>query len=366
MAEQLINQYLTPTFVASLGDHMQSVYPSWDHHQFKKDLYDDEWETRALKQRMNHVSVCLKKNLPFSYLETLEVLKKVCIHFTSLEGMVFSDFVEQFGQDNLEASLEALALFTQHGSGEFAIRPFIINHETQVMTRMLAWSKHENVHVRRLASEGCRPRLPWAMALPRFKEDPALVLQILDNLKDDPEEYVRKSVANNLNDITKDNPDLVLDKLEEWSKSTSKRTQWIMKHALRGLVKAGHPRALKLLGFEDAKIKLSAFQIVTPTVAFGDSLEFSFQLKNLSKTSGQFVVDYLIYFVKANGSQAPKVFKIKNLELGPNKVESITKSHAIKPITIRKYYPGKHRVAIQVNGKILAEKSFKLLMTTNE
>ncbi len=362
MAELLINQYFTSTFVASLGEKLQEVKPDWDHQAFCEALYDKEWQDRALKQRMSHIARCLRVYLHRDYSESLTILKKICIHFTGLEGMVFSDFVQQFGQDHIDESLDALEIFTQYGSGEFAIRPFIISDEQKVMDKMLSWSLHENHHVRRLSSEGCRPRLPWAMALPKYKKDPGPILPILENLKDDPEEYVRKSVANNLNDLSKDNPETVIQTLTGWSRSKSNGTQWIIKHALRGMVKAGDKRALKILGFGEAKISLQKLTVTTPVVNFGEALQFKITLKNTGKSNAPVVVDYAIHFMKANGELAPKVFKIKNLTIAPGQVEEIIKSHPIKPITTRKYYPGMHKIAIQVNGKVLGDSSFKLIM----
>ena len=362
MAELLIHQYLTPDFVDKLDDALSKVYADWNGPHFKGLVYDKEWDDRALKQRMSHLAVCLQRCLPKDYLEALQILKRVCVHFSGLNGMVFSDFVEQFGKDHLEESLSALEVFTQYGSAEFAIRPFIVAHEKMVMTKMLEWSVHENFHVRRLSSEGCRPRLPWAMALPRFKQDPALILPILENLKDDPEEYVRKSVANNLNDLTKDNPDRVLALLRQWNQRPSKRASWIIKHGLRSLVKSGDQRALKLLGFKRAKIALLNLRIQTPRVVFGEELVFSFDLRNDGQQEAAVVVDYEIHFMKANGNSAPKVFKIKNMRLNKGETVSVEKTHSIRPITTRKYYPGKHKVGIQVNGKVLGVEEFELVM----
>ena len=189
-----------------------------------------------------------------------------------------------------------------------------------------------------------------------------MIFPILEKLKDDPEEYVRKSVANNLNDLTKDNPDQVLDILKQWNKKPTKGTSWIIKHGLRGLVKSGNQRALKLLGFKRAKIMLLDFKIHTPKVVFGEELVFSFDLRNDGQTDVSVVVDYEIHFMKANGTLAPKVFKIKNLRLKKGEKASLEKIHSIRPITTRKYYPGVQKVGVQVNGKVLGLEEFELVM----
>ena len=200
------------------------------------------------------------------------------------------------------------------------------------------------------------------MALPEFKKDPTPIFPILENLKSDPSLYVRKSVANNLNDITKDNPDLVLAKLGKWQPNAEKETQWIIKQALRGLVKAGHPAALKLLGYKSAKIGFDNFKLKSQKIKLGESLTFSFQLHNESKQKQRVMVDFIVHFVKANGSTAPKVFKLNTFTLEPDQKQEITKSHPIRMITTRKYYAGQHKLAIQVNGKVIGEQSFDLTL----
>lgn len=360
MAELLVNQYFQPEFIDNLSAKVHEVFPRWSDENYKSDIYNNDWEGKALKQRMQHISFCLKQGLPNAFPDSLDILKKVYPHFNGFEGMVFSDFVEQYGQDHLELSLSALELFTQHGSAEFAIRPFILRYEEVTMNRMRDWSKHPNFHVRRLASEGSRPRLPWAMALPNFKKNPGTVISILENLKDDPEEYVRKSVANHWNDISKDNPDLVLESLRKWSSSESKGTKWIIKHALRGLIKKGDSEALRILGFKKADIALVKFNVKTPEVALGNALDFEIEITNKGKEAAQVVVDYAVHFMKANGQQAPKVFKLKNLELNGGASQVITKTHGIKPISTRKYYGGEHKVTVQVNGEVLGEVDFEL------
>lgn len=217
------------------------------------------------------------------------------------------------------------------------------------MTRL---SKHKNYHIRRLASEGCRPRLPWAPALPDFKKDPSLIFPILENLKNDPKLYVRKSVANNINDICKDNPELVFKFLKKWNKtSPSEDTQWIIKHGLRSLIKEGHPEALSLLGYkQNTQISMRQIKLFQKDVTVGNKLEFQTKLINNSKSKQRCIIDYIIHHYKKNGEHRPKVFKLKQIELQPGEIIILNKSHNFQKINTRKYYSGKHFIQIQING----------------
>ncbi|MEM9987446.1 MAG: DNA alkylation repair protein, partial [Bacteroidota bacterium] len=342
MAELLVNQYFQRPFLDEMGELISKEYSAWDQSLFLGRVYAEDWDQKALLQRMAHISQVLKQGLPEEYLVALDILKRAAKGNSGFNGMVLSDFVGQFGIDQPKESLDALEIFTQVGSAEFAIRQFILKHEVLTMRRMEAWARHPNEHVRRLASEGCRPRLPWAVALPKYKKDPSPVLPILDQLKEDPSMYVRKSVANHLNDLSKDNPEVLLDLLESWKPNAPATTQWIIKHALRSLVKQGSPRALSLLGFESKNIKVSHLQLKPHNMSMGETLEFGFEITNLGEKEAQVVVDYQIHFVKANGVTAPKVFKLKNVKLGPEQSIQMSKSHTIKPITTRKYYSGHH------------------------
>ncbi|MBV6645348.1 MAG: DNA alkylation repair protein [Cyclobacteriaceae bacterium] len=360
MAELLINQFFQRSFFDALGKHLSENYPSWDQDKFIGLIYDKDWDEKALMERMAHASQALQQCLPPNYVQAIDILRKVCHHFSGFDGILFSNFVQQFGQDDLSTSLLALETFTQIGSAEFAIRPFISNHPDEVMAQMVKWSGHPNVHVRRLSSEGCRPRLPWAMALPQFKKNPSPVLPILENLKDDPEIYVRKSVANHLNDIAKDNPETILNLLEQWKTNASTEREWIIKHALRSLIKQGNPRALAILGFEAKGFAFSALKLSSTEVQLGENLHFDFRIKNKSETRGKAVVDYIIHFMKANGTLQPKVFKLKNIDLGAGESINLIKSHPLQKITTRQYYSGIHRLDIQINGVVVGGKDFSL------
>ena len=230
---------------------------------------------------------------------------------------------------------------------------------------MLDWCHDSNEHVRRLASEGIRPRLPWGKQLPRYIAEPAPVIALLDNLKDDSTDYVRRSVANNLNDIAKDHPDLVIETCRRWlaepEKGPGSDRNWIVRHATRTLVKAGHPQVFPLLGFTpDPKIDSTRIDLTSNSIKLGDSLQLSTVISSDATEKQSIVIDYAVHFMKANGKTAPKVFKWKNLHLAPGQTVSLEKKHPLKAITTRRYYAGAQSVELLINGIPVAETSFEL------
>lgn len=226
---------------------------------------------------------------------------------------------------------------------------------------MIVWSGHENHHVRRLASEGARPRLPWAIALPALKRDPSPILPVLENLKNDPSEYVRRSVANNLNDISKDNPATLLSLIKKW-KGSSKETDAIIKHGCRTLLKQAHPEVLKYYRLHtNNSITVSRLKVLTPIVKTGSALEFSFTLQNADAKTQSARLEYAIYYLKKNGLLSKKVFKISERQLQPKANHRFVKKHSFKLITTRRFYPGRHKFSIIVNGQERKVGKFELL-----
>jgi 3-methyladenine DNA glycosylase AlkC len=219
-----------------------------------------------------------------------------------------------------------------------------------MVPQLKKWAKHKNEKVRRLATEGIRPRLPWAMALPEFKKDPSQVLEILEILKNDESEFVRRSVANNLNDISKDHPHIVIDVAKKW-KGISKETDDVIKHASRTLLKQGHSDILNHYGLDSKNILVENFKIENSNLKIGDNLSFSFELQNLDKKSKYIRLEYAIYFLRQNGTYGKKVFKISEREFEKNSLTKISKNHSFIVITTKKYYLGKQYVSIVVNGK---------------
>ena len=333
---------------------------------FKKDAYVKtillKLEALELKERMRLISTQINLSTDLSYVEMFEVLKKSKTHFSyeenmGLASMVFPDFVEVYGLDDLGESLVALECFTIDSSSELAIRPFIIKYEDATMRQMLKWAKSENEHIRRLASEGCRPRLPWAIALPPFKKDPKKVFEVLELLKNDESLYVRKSVANNLNDISKDNEEMLISFVGENINKT-KNTDWVLKHASRTLLKKGNKKILAYFGYKEAKhVQIKDFRL-NQRVVLGENLLFSFDLFS-DEVLGNLRIEFELDFVRLNNKRGKKVFMISQSTHTTNQ-KTINKKYSFKKITTRQYYKGEHFLSIILNGVKLETKSFLL------
>lgn len=309
---------------------------------------------------MRHIATTIKKFLPISYKDSIDILKKTFLHMDtkfSLENMFFQDFVEIYGLDNFNVSMDALASFTIGSSSEFAIRQFILKYPDETMNQMLVWAKDVNQHLRRLASEGSRPRLPWAIALPLFKKNPNKVLKILEILKDDNSKYVQKSVANNLNDISKDNPNIVKELTKRWINKTTNR-DWILKHGCRTLLKNSDKETLAFFGLvENKNLYLDNFHC-TKNVSNKDVLDFSFLLTS-KKEFGKLRIEYAIDFLRKNEKYNTKVFKISEATYKTTS-KNVSKTYSFKPISTRKYYKGLHYISIIINGVVLKKESFTL------
>ncbi|CAM2010788.1 DNA alkylation repair protein [Acanthopleuribacter pedis] len=347
----------TEAYLNRLADDVLSHDPGFAKGAFLAFVFDDQWDDRELKQRMSHIAAGLHRFIQHPYAEALAILKKAAPNYGGFEAMFFPDFVQQFGLDAWDPSIDALAWFTRFSSSEYAVRPFIKKDTPRMMAQMQAWAEHDNEHLRRLASEGCRPNLPWAPALPAFKKDPAPIWPILNRLKQDPSLYVRRSVANNLNDITKKHPEAVLDWAER-NHGLHEDTDWIIKHACRTLLKAGNTRAMRLFGFEDpASVQIKAFTIKPTALPIGDTGCFSWVLVN----EGTALVrqELAIDFLKANGTLSRKVFKVseKECEAGPHPYE---KTFSFQQRTTRTHYAGGHKAHLIVNGVIKASLDFTL------
>ncbi len=357
MVEPLKNLY-NESFIDRLIGELHGVYASFDGVAFKQQLFDSAWPERELKQRMRHITEMLHLYLPADYQQALNILKPVSMHFSGFEPMFFPDYVECYGLDDYQTSISALEHFTQYSSSEFAVRPFIERYGDQMMLQMQCWAESENHHVRRLASEGCRPRLPWAMALPAFKKNPDAVIEVISKMRCDESEYVRRSVANNLNDISKDHPERLLQIAREWLGHDVK-TDWIVKHACRSELKRGVTEILKLFGYSAPNhVEVTNFSL-QPEVGIGDGLAFSFQLLTPKESLGRLRIEYAIDFLKANGRQRRKVFKIAESNYAEAE-KSISRRHSFRVISTRKYYPGEHALAVLINGEEFLVESFTL------
>lgn len=346
---KLLKDVYTNSYLESVAREIKIHYKEFKTDLFLDLVFASDWKELELKMRMKRITQSLHQALPKDYREAIDILTKAAPKFSGFEALFFPDFIEAYGKDkkHFNLSLSTLEILTKYSSSEFAIRAFILEDEARVMKKMLTWSKSKNYHVRRLASEGCRSRLPWAMALNRFKESPNLILPILENLKNDPELYVRKSVANNLNDISKDHPEIVLDLAKKWY-GKSAYTDWIVKHGLRTLLKSGNPSALKIFGYNNSRsIQVQELTLITKKVKIGSNLNFKFLL-NIIKRS-RIRIEYKIYYLKSNGSHSSKVFKITEGDFEKEVIE-INKKQSFKEMTTRKHYKGEHFLSIVING----------------
>jgi len=344
-----------------IAKELTTICPDFDAKRFLA-LTLPGLEPLSLMQRLRHMTEALNATLPGSYKKTLVILRKLAPRIKrGFVTLVLPDYVALYGQDDFDVSMEALKFFTPFGSSEFAVRHFLKLDMKRALKTMETWSTDADEAVRRLASEGSRPRLPWSFRLEPLVADPSPTLPILEGLKNDPSLYVRKSVANHLNDITKDHPTWVLDLVEGWPME-DEHTAWIVKHALRTLIKKGDQRALAVIGAgEKADVVVHDFKITPQKIHLGESITLSFQVESLSKRSQRLVVDYTVHYVKKSGGTSAKVFKLKELNLGAGEKVTITRKQSIKDFTTRVHHAGRHEVEITINGASVARDTFELM-----
>jgi len=356
-----LKEYFNKEFISRLADEFFLIHQSFKKKAFVDELISDQWTSLELKERMRFITNKMHEFLPFDYTKQIQIFKKVAPKFGGIQGFIFSDFVQVYGLNDFKTSIHALEFFTTFSTGEFAIRPFIEKYPDASIKQLLIWSKSENHHVRRLSSEGSRPKLPWAPPLRGFIKDPTPVLPILENLKNDESLYVRKSVANHLNDISKNHPELVLSICKNWYGKT-KNTDWIVKQALRTLLKKGNKQALAIFGTANAdKIEVDALQLSKNKLKIGEGFTFTFEINNTDKTHLTLRLEYIIHFMKSNGSTSPKIFKISETILPAQIKKQLIRKHQFANLTTRKHYAGKHQLTIVVNGDVKKSVEFELV-----
>lgn len=337
----------------------EAVWPDFDQKRFLK-LATSGLDELGIMQRMRQTAVSLHETLPEDFRKALPILKELAPRIGhGFASITLSEFVALYGEKHFDLSLEALKFFTRFGSSEFAIRHFLVADFDRTVAVMRQWATDEDEHVRRLASEGSRPRLPWSFQLKNLIADPAPTGPILETLKADASLYVRKSVANHLNDIGKDHPDLLVERVSGWD-FADKRTAWIVRHALRTLIKKGDARALALIGTTGkAEVKVEAFAVEPAKIRLGERITTRAKLASTSGAPQRLVIDYAVHYPKKNGISR-KVFKLKETELLPNAGCELAISQTVKDFTTRKHSAGFHRVELMVNGEVLAETGFDL------
>ncbi len=365
MPEPLKN-LLHPALVRGMADIIAANAPSFESGRFTA-LATDGIESLELMERAALIRDALFATLPESFPEAAAILDPSLpspgkAGLTGWMLLPVSQFIAVRGLQHFDIALDLLKALTPHFTAEFGIRQFIHRDQERALATITPWVDDRNHHVRRLASEGTRPRLPWAMRLPQLIKDPSPLWPILTALMDDPEDYVRRSVANSLNDIAKDHPDLVAAFIAEHIGGASAERRWLLKHASRTLLKKGHAQALANFGFGAAASLECELLLAKPAVLFGEGLDFEIRLRNAGDITQSLMIDYAIHHVKADGSLSPKVFKWKTVTLAAGEDHVVQRRHAMRPITTRRYYPGEHRIAILINGTEAATGSFVLSM----
>ena len=337
-------------FVEDLAAKLSTKASSFNKDSFITSIINNGWKQKEMKERIHCIADNINCHIEFPYKKQIDILSEIAPNYKGLKAFIFPDFVEKFGLMDAETSFTAMELFTQLSTAEFAIRPFIKKYPEKTLKQLLEWSLHENYHLRRLASEGTRPRLPWASPLRNFIDNPAPNIPILENLKDDEHEYVRRSVANHLNDISKDHPGLVLQIAKKWH-NDSKNRVWIIKHALRTLLKKGNKNALAIFGLDNSKeLYINNLSLSKKEIKIGDFIHFEFDLKNDSKQNRNIRLEYRVDFVKANGNTSGKIFQISEFSLKANSIKTFKRKQWFKELSTRKHYPGEHKITLIING----------------
>lgn len=367
--------FFSPQLVVCLADHLEKHVSNFERMGFEAPVLE-ALESLELKARAQLIADHVHLALPGDAGTRAHILEAM-LHPDEEDHadqpsdeagicgwgvMPLTMVVGQHGQDDFERSLALLKEMTKRSSSEFAVRYFLLADQARGLGIMGDWVGDPNRHVRRLVSEGTRPRLPWAMQLPQLMNDPSPMLPILEALRDDEEEYVRRSVANHLNDIAKDHPDLIAELAKTWMQGADKTREKLVRHACRSLIKQGHTDALEAFGLGAPEIELETLAIETPKVEFGCPLSFSTSLRSTSKKPQTLVIDYVVHFRKANGRLAGKVFKWTKMTLGAGESRTLTRSHPIRAITTRRYYGGLQAVSLRINGGDFGHGEFELNM----
>lgn len=343
-----------------LAADLAVLVPRFDRARFLA-LTLDGLDSRALMGRLRQTTLACDASLPGTYADKLAILRALAPRIGhNFIAIFLSDFVATHGLAHFDLSVAALKFFTPFGSSEFAVRAFLERDLDRTLAVMTAWSADPDEHVRRLASEGSRPRLPWGRRLPALVRDPAPTFPLLTRLAADPSLYVRKSVANHLNDISKDHPERMLTLVESWDRD-HEHTAWIARHAARTLIKRGHPRALRLVGVSGAThVSMAGFTVDPATISLGETITLAARVTSTAKQPQRLVIDYVVRYAKAAGRFSAKVFKWTEATLAPGATLALTKHQTIRDFSTRRHYAGRHSVDLQINGRLVASTAFLL------
>ena len=354
--------FFSQALVQKLAADIERVQPAFKAKAFIRQA-STGLEQLELMDRGKHIARALNEHLPKDYPSAIDVLLRSLGQEHSSDELVglgmapfyylpHTLFVAERGLDHFELSMRAQVELTKRFTCEGSIRAYIAKDPERSFAQFAIWAKDENPHVRRLVSEGTRLRLPWAARVAWLDANPKRVLELLEWLKNDPASLVRRSVANNLNDLSKQHADLVIETCRAWSQGASPEMLALIRHALRSLVKQGHRGALALLGAgKRPKVVVGAARLAQKSLRIGEELRFSFKLESTASRAQQLVVDYVVHFVKANGAPKPKVFKLKRITLQAQGSASFAAKVSFARMTTRKHYPGRHRIEVLANGE---------------
>lgn len=356
-----LKEMFNKNFYERLAIEIYKVDKNFHSDNFVSEV-TEQIESRSLNQRLRNTSVVLKNYLPKKYGAAVELLKTIAPSFNAhYTAFLFPDYIGLYGHENYDLSIETLKYLTQFGSSEFAIREFLKRNFNKTIRVMNKWAEDENYHVRRLASEGSRPRLPWSFKLDEVIKNPKVTKSILEKLNNDEVLYVKKSVANHLNDISKENTDYMLNLISTWN-INNEHTAWIVKHASRTLIKKGHLQSLAIFDFEKKpKIKIENFELNARKIKIGSVLQFNFTVISEKNNPQKLVIDYIIHYCKKSGVLFPKVFKLKEVMLAPKQTIKVIKKQAFQQLSTRTLYEGNHFIEIKINGKSYIKQSFALI-----
>lgn len=355
--------------VRILAKNISKIYPKFNTKAFISDILKT-LETLSFGDRSRIIKEALTLYLPQDFKKSASILiqalpkERVEDELTGWEGFMIipqTEYIAEHGLEHFDIAMNALYEMTKRFSSEMAIRHFIIAHPDKCFSLFMTWVSDANPHVRRLVSEGSRPRLPLAIAIPQLKKDPTPIIPFLDILKDDPILYVRRSVANNINDISKDNPDLAVEILKKWNNDTSPESQWVISHSARTLIKRCNPQILTLFGYAKPIVSVSLINVSPKPLYIGDTLLFSATIT--SEETQSLLIDYKIGYTKANGKIKTKVFKLNKKQTQKGETFTISKKHSFKQMSTRKHYPGTHTIELLINGETFSQKEFTVLPT---
>ncbi len=364
LKDQITQEFLQPFILV-----WQKNDSDFNATQFVKEVFNKNWGNLELKERQHHLANCCHTHLKRPFPEAINFLILLLRQLDEKEELVgrfeyffIPDYILLFGLKDFQASLDAMKKLTKYVTCEFAVRPFLIENQTKCLAFLDECANDQHQNVRRFASEACRPLLPWGQKLHALVGNPKPIFSILNQLMEDKAVFVQKSVANNLNDITKSHPDLVLEFCKKWfGKSSS--VNWIIKHACRTLLKNGNASALSLFDYADSKdLVIEEFKVLDNNVQFGNALNFQFRISNHSGKTAKTRLEYCLYFLRKNGQVNRKVFKLSEKSLSSGESILIKKKHSIQEISTRTYYPGEQQLSIQINGEEKVRCSFILVM----